>query len=92
MGLEMTHALDMLNKLLETRFDICIDYDVDEFYLREMRNHYQDKREKLLYEIGEPAILDEDYAKASIVVEAIRVYLREIAPTRRNKRRSRKRK
>lgn len=72
--------------LIERRFDLCLS-DGSVEHLRSVQEHYQKKRDLLLWQYGEAdALAMPDYAKAVLISEAARLMLREIDPwPRRNK-------
>ncbi len=66
--------------LIKQRFDVCL-VDGPVGHLREVQQHYREKREFMLAEYGEIAINQADYAKAFLISEAARLMiLREIQP------------
>lgn len=69
-----------LLNLLEQRFGISLSGSTD--HLRNVHQHYREKREFLLAQHGEAkALVCEDYAKAVLISEASRLMiLREIMP------------
>ncbi len=72
-----------LNERLAHQFGVQIDFASDELHLRQVLEHYHQKREFILAEGGESAAMnDPNYAKAVLISEAVRMYLREIAPKR----------
>jgi hypothetical protein len=76
---------DVLNGLIERRFGFRLDAACPE-HLRDVAEHYQDKRRLLLWQLGEAdALKHPDYAKAVLVSEAASTMLREIAPRRRKR-------
>ena len=78
-----------LNALLERRFDLRVTAD-SETHLRDVAEHYDGKRHYLRAKFGESAIMNPEYTKASIIVEAARIMLREICPRRISKKNKRK--
>lgn len=83
---DRTHALRKvapLNERLAHQFGVQIDFASDDDHLRQVLEHYHAKREFILAEHGETgAMIDPNYAKAVLISEAVRMYLREIAPKR----------
>ena len=83
--------LTPLNERLARQFGVSIDLGSDDAHLRHVLEHYTAKREMIIAEQGEVAAMDDpDYAKAVLISETVRLFLREIAPkrTRRKKHRS----
>lgn len=71
--------------LIEKRFDLRLS-DGSPEHLRSVREHYQKKRDLLLWQHGEAdALAMPDYAKAVLISEAARLMLREIDPWPRRK-------
>ena len=80
-----TTALQPLFNLLEQRFDLRLDGG-SATHLRSVIEHYDAKREFLLWQHGEAgALAHEDYAKAVLISETARLMLREIDPWPRRK-------
>ena len=83
---ERAHAMRKiapLNERLAHQFGLQIDFASDEQHLRQVLEHYHATREFILAEYGESAAMnDPNYAKAVLISEAVRMYLREIAPKR----------
>jgi hypothetical protein len=78
-------ALRPLFNLLERRFDLHLDC-TSASHLRDVCEHYDAKREFLLWQHGEAgALAHEDYAKAVLISETARLTLREIDPWPRRK-------
>lgn len=76
-----------LNTALKDRFGIEVDFTADIELLRAIMEHYLDKRNAILAESGSMALVESpDYAKAFLITEAVRMFLREIAPRRMSKR------
>lgn len=81
----MNKKLTKLTEMLQNRFDLNIEMD-DIQHLNEVRKHYQDKQKIMMHESGEYQTLkNPDYAKAFLIIEAINIFLREIAPKRRKR-------
>ncbi len=79
--------LTPLNERLTRQYGVSIDMTSDLEHLRHIFEHYYAKREMILALDGEAAALhDNDYAKAVLITETIRLFLREIAPKRSRKR------
>ena len=77
-----------LNERLARQYGVSIDMGTDLDHLRYILEHYMAKREVILAEQGEvSAMLDSDYAKAVLISETVRLFLREIAPKRTRKKR-----
>ena len=71
-----------LNERLSRLYDINVDFS-DEGHLRKILEHYTNKREFILSERGEAAAINSsDYAKAVLISETVKMFLREIAPKR----------
>lgn len=65
--------------LIEQRFDLRLEGPIE--HLREVQEHYAQKRQMYLRQYGETAVSREEYAKAFMVSEAARMMvLREILP------------
>jgi hypothetical protein len=74
-----------LNEMLNRRFDLSLDLEdtADVAHLSAVKEHYWEKRVAMLAEHGEAYTLTSpEYAKAVLISEAVRMYLREIAPKR----------
>lgn len=79
-----------LNEQLDRRYGLSLSTRSVE-HVKAVCDHYDAKRQFLLTKYGvSEAVRREDYAKAVMISEAARVYLREIAPTRTKKRTGRK--
>lgn len=71
--------------LIERRFDLRLNIQSEQ-HLRMVCQHYDEKRQMLLWNLGEAAALaHKDYAKAVLISEAMRLMLREIDPWPRRK-------
>jgi predicted transcriptional regulator len=80
--------IEPLNRLLESRFGIRVEIGPAE-HMQSVLAHYEDKRRLLRQTLGEAqAYNNQDYAKAFLICEALKVLLREIAPKRNRKRKS----
>lgn len=76
-----------LNERLSRQYGVSLDLASDEDHLRRVMEHYDAKRDDLMFLKGEvEAMNDSDYAKAVMISEMVRMLLREIAPKRRKKR------
>lgn len=82
---DVTPLLD----LLERRFALCLTAG-PVAHLREVQQHYREKRAFLLAQYGEAGALRQpDYAKAFLISEAARLMiLREIQPRPKKKKKS----
>jgi hypothetical protein len=80
------NTIGPLLSLIERRFDLRLNIQSEQ-HRRMVCQHYDEKRQMLLWKLGEAAALaHEDYAKAVLISEAMRLMLREIDPwPRRNK-------
>jgi hypothetical protein len=80
---------ERLNDIMEARFGLRIDFDsASTPHLSEVCRLYDERRAMMLDRLGEArAFRQPDYAKAVLVSEAIRMFLREIAPRRSKKNR-----
>jgi hypothetical protein len=80
-----TTALRPLFNLLEQRYDLRLDGGSAK-HLHSVIEHYDAKREFLLWQYGEAgALAHKDYAKAVLISETARLMLREIDPWPRRK-------
>lgn len=70
-----------VNALLEARFGLRVTVE-SESHLRDIAAHYDEKRHYMRRKFGEGVIFDPNYTKASLIVEAARIMLREICPRR----------
>lgn len=74
--------IEPLNALLESRFGLRVELGPVE-HMQEVLNHYDEKRRLFLTTLGEAqAMQTQEYAKAVLISEALRMLLREIAPKR----------
>lgn len=72
-----------LNERLSHQYGIEVNFSSDVTHLKRVLEHYDTKRAFLLNESGEVfALSNPEYAKAVLISEAVRMYLREIAPKR----------
>jgi hypothetical protein len=82
---QRTHEkLEQFNRLLEQLYGLKIDWDASEDHLRFVYNHYMDRKKMFLKE-NSYSSADAEMGKIVLITEAIRVYLREIAPSRKKK-------
>jgi hypothetical protein len=78
--------LTPLNERLARQYGVSLDLATDVDHLRYILEHYTAKREVILAQKGETAgMQDPDYAKAVLISETVRLFLREIAPKRSRK-------
>lgn len=80
------HKLAKLEELLSQLYGIKIDWDAPEAYLESVLANYESRKALVLSE-AVYGMTSPEYAKAVLIAEAIRTYLREIAPARRKKNR-----
>lgn len=77
--------LSRLNGLLEQIYGIAIDYGSGREHIEQVHEHYNSLR-TMLAEHGIAGLQhDQRYAKAVLISEATRLFLREIAPKRTRK-------
>jgi hypothetical protein len=69
--------LGHFNNLLESRYGISINWDETEENLNMVLEHYSQKKKF--------ALSESEMMKVVLITEAIRLYLREIAPSRKKK-------
>lgn len=81
------HRFSKLEALLGQLYGIRIDWDQPEEYLESVLLNYEQKKALVLSE-GVAAVTSPEYGKAVLIAEAIRTYLREIAPARKKNNRS----
>lgn len=81
--------LKKIGDLLEQMFGLRIDWDTPTSELQTVLDHYIERREHALSE-NMVINTNHDYAKSVLITEAIRIYLREIAPAREKKKRRNK--
>ncbi len=80
--------LTPLNERLSRQYGVSIDLASDEVHLKQVLEHYNAKREDMIFLQGETdAMNDPDYAKAVLISETVRLLLREIAPKRTRRKR-----
>jgi hypothetical protein len=78
--------LTPLNERLARQYGVSIDLGTDVDHLRYILEHYNAKREVILAQQGDTgAMQNPDYAKAVLISETVRLFLREIAPKRTRK-------
>jgi len=70
--------IKQLTDLLEQMYGIQIDWDCPISYLETVLEHYQDRKQMVLQEHHSSP----EYTKSVLITEAIRIYLKEIAPKR----------
>ena len=76
-----------INSLLESLYGLSIDRSQSVEDLQLVLENYE-ARKRSLIETGVLGMMDPEYTKTTLVCEAIRIHLREIAPARRKKQRS----
>ena len=75
--------LGRINNLLEQAFGLRIDFDSTDEHLSQVYEHYRQMRTALIKEHGIAGLQSNpQYTKAVLISEAVRLYLREIAPKR----------
>ncbi len=78
-----------VNKALQERFGIEVDFTSNPADLAELFEHYRFRKEQIvLREGGGEAMKTLEFAKAHLICEAIRIFLKEIAPRRMKKKRN----
>jgi len=78
--------VEPLTERLNHQYGVSIDLCSDRDHLKRVLEHYTGKREMLISLLGEAeAMNDPDYAKAVLISETVRLFLREIAPKRSRK-------
>lgn len=78
------HKLAKLDALLNQLYGLQIDWDAPESYLESVLTNYEERKALVLSE-GMAAMTSPEYSKAVLIAEALKIYLREIAPARRKK-------
>lgn len=78
--------LDKISQLLNTMYGIQLDWSCSDEQLRDMMEHYKQKRLSVLAESSNVNV-NPEYTKFVLITEAIRLFLTEIAPKRRKTRR-----
>jgi hypothetical protein len=78
--------LAKLDALLNQLYGLQIDWESPEDHLESVLANYEGKKAAVVSE-GLVALTNPEYGKALLIAEAIRTYLREIAPLRRKKNR-----
>lgn len=73
--------IEHLNALLERRFGLRVTVESED-HMRDIAAHYDEKRHYMRARFGQGVILDPEYTKASLIVEAARTVLKEICPRR----------
>jgi hypothetical protein len=82
----MQVSADKINDILRNRFEVEVDFTCTVDELRDLMGHYINRRESIVESIGnDAAIRSADYVKAHLISEAVRMFLREIAPRRINR-------
>jgi uncharacterized FlgJ-related protein len=76
--------LKQFNQLLERLYGLTIDFDASEDHLRQVFEHYSERKTLYLKEhtYGSSSA---EFSKIVLITEAIRIFLKEIAPKRRKK-------
>lgn len=87
----MDVSYQQINAILLKRFGVEIDFSSSSKDLRDLMEHYIDKREALVRDHGNNVVISSaEYVKSHLITEAVRIFLREIAPRRINKIRRKK--
>lgn len=76
--------LAKLAEMLNQMYGIQIDWESPEQDLESVLSHYGDKRSAIVAEASN-VNMNAEYTKSVLITEAIRIYLREIAPVRKKK-------
>lgn len=76
--------LKQFNQLLEQLYGLTIDFDASEEHLRSVFEHYSERKSLYLKE-HTYGISNPEFSKIVLITEAIRIFLKEIAPKRRKK-------
>lgn len=76
--------LQQFNKLLEQMYGLKIDFDASEEHLRSVYEHYSERKSLYLKEHAYGSNCPE-FSKIVLITEAIRIFLKEIAPKRTKK-------
>jgi uncharacterized FlgJ-related protein len=76
--------LKQFNYMLEQLYGLKIDFDASEAHLREVFAHYIERKSLYLKE-NTYGISSPEFSKIVLITEAIRIFLKEIAPKRRKK-------
>ncbi len=79
-----SQKLQQINNLLNQLYGLSIDWTSPQLHLESVLANYEDRKELMLAE-GMVGMTSPDYTKTVLIVEAIRMYLREIAPNRKKK-------
>lgn len=79
-GTRIKTISDLLNQL----YGIQIDWDAPVAHLESVLAHYEERKTAVLQE-GIAVMAHPEYTKSMLIAEAIRLYLREIAPARKKK-------
>lgn len=73
----------MLNNMLAEMYGLQIDWNSGDDHLQAVMEHYWEKRSALTEQYYAGSSQDgSEYSKNVLIVEAIRIYLKEIAPRR----------
>ncbi len=80
-GVESVPKLQMIVKMLESMYDVTIDWNQGDDALREAYESYTLQKRSAIYE-GDGQY-DKEHTKFVLITEALRIYLYEIAPKRR---------
>ena len=76
--------LSKLESLLNQLYGIQLDWDSPVEHLESVLEHYEERKAAVLHE-GIAVMAHPEYTKSMLIAEAIRIYLREIAPARKRK-------
>lgn len=76
--------LGKLDALLNQLYGLAIDWEAPVSYLESVLSNYEDRKALMLAE-GMVGMTNSQYAKSVLIVEALKLYLREIAPARKKK-------
>jgi hypothetical protein len=75
-----------LNERLDRQYGVSINLCSPVEHLRSIHEHYVAKKDHMIHLLGESeAMKDPDYAKAVLISETVRLFLREIAPKRKRR-------
>jgi hypothetical protein len=84
----MDVSAHQLNAILKKRFGVEVDFTCTAAELRDIMEHYTSRREMIVEEMGNnAAVISAEYVKYHLISEAVRMFLKEIAPRRINKQR-----
>lgn len=88
MATRICEKVERLNEMVKSRYGFQIPFDANAEHLRDVCRLYDQQRQMLLVLEGERnAMKNPRYAKAVLISEAVRMFLREIAPRRSKKKR-----